>query len=154
MRKMFFSFKADVCQKVITDEKTYEHRKVFPNKPIEAYLYVSTPVKMITGIMHLNSKIDIESRKTLYADDADALKRIDEYLKRHKYAMEISDFQETNMMSLEKLREDILAFVVPQMYCFMEESPLLNYLHKNISPVGSKSVHDFSDIKGYQICKP
>lgn len=138
---------------MLTGGKIYEYRKVFPNEPIEAYLYVSTPVKAVTGIMHLNNRTDIESWKILYVDDADALKRIDEYLKHYKYAMEISDFQETNIISLEKLREDIHNFVVPQMYYFIDDSPLLNYLYKNISPVGSKIAHDFSDIKGCQICK-
>lgn len=77
MKKRLLSFKADVYQKVITGEKIYEHRKVFPNEPIEAHLYVSAPVKAITGIMHLNNKIDIESWKTLYVDDADALRCIE-----------------------------------------------------------------------------
>lgn len=57
------------------------------------------------------------------------------------------------MISLEKLREDIPNFVVLQMNYFIDDSSLLNYLHKNISPVGSKIVHDFSDIKGCQIFK-
>lgn len=50
MRKMLLSFKSDIYQKVISGEKIYEHHKVFLNEPIEAYLYVSTPVKAITGI--------------------------------------------------------------------------------------------------------
>ena len=37
MRTMLLSFKADVYQKVITGEKIYEHRKVFPDEPIKAY---------------------------------------------------------------------------------------------------------------------
>lgn len=58
MRKMLLSFKADVYKKVLSGEKTYEHRKVFLNEPIEAYLYVSAPVKAIVGIMHLDNRID------------------------------------------------------------------------------------------------
>lgn len=103
--------------------------------------------------MHLNNKVSIESWKDQYANDADVLMRIDEYFKQHKYAMEVTDFQETDMISLEKLREDIPGFVVPQMYYFIDDSPLYNYIQENIRPIGKKIVHDFSEIKGYQICK-
>lgn len=57
MRKMLLSFKADVYQKVVSGEKIYEHRKVFPDEPIEAYLYVSAPIKAIVIIYH----IDVET---------------------------------------------------------------------------------------------
>ena len=96
MRKMLLSFKADVFQRVLSGEKIYEHRRVFPDEPIEAYLYVSAPVKAIVGIMHLEHKTDIESWKEKYKYDEAALHRIDEYLKHHQYAMEIKDFQNTN----------------------------------------------------------
>lgn len=66
MRTMLLSFKADVYQKVITGEKIYEHRKVFPDEPIKAYLYVSTPVKAVVGIMHLNNRTAIEEWKEKY----------------------------------------------------------------------------------------
>lgn len=61
MRKILLSFKADVYQKVITGEKIYEHRKAFPNEPIEAYLYVSESVKTITGIMHFSNKMTLKA---------------------------------------------------------------------------------------------
>ena len=44
MRTMLLSFKADVYKRVITGEKIYEHRKVFPDEPVLAYLYVSDVV--------------------------------------------------------------------------------------------------------------
>lgn len=56
MRKMLLSFKADVYEKVLSGEKIFEHRKVFPNEPVKAYLYVSNPKKAITGIMYLENK--------------------------------------------------------------------------------------------------
>lgn len=153
MRKMLLSFKADVFQKVLSGEKIYEHRRVFPDEPIEAYLYVSAPVKAIVGIMHLEHKTDIESWKEKYKYDEAALYRIDEYLKHHQYAMEIKDFQNTNAISLYKLRDELSRFVVPQMYYFIDDSELLDYLQKNLIPVGDLIQHDFSDIKSNQICK-
>ena len=61
MRTMLLSFKADVFDRVVSGEKIYEHRKVFPDEHIEAYLYVSTPRKVITGIMHLSNRVEIKN---------------------------------------------------------------------------------------------
>lgn len=153
MRTMLLSFKADVYENVISGKKIYEHRKVFPNEPIKAYLYVSSPVKAITGIMHLNNKTAIEDWKEKYSYDKAAVKRITNYLQHHKYAMEITEFQNTNKIQLEQLRVDLPDFVVPQMYYFIDGTPLLTYLEKNIIPCGEKIIHDFSNIQSEQICK-
>lgn len=153
MRTMLLSFKADVYKKVITGEKIYEHRKVFPDEPIRAYLYVSTPIKAVVGIMHLKNKTAIEDWKEKYSYDEKAIERITNYLQHHKYAMEITEFQNTNKISLEQLRIDLPGFVVPQMYYFIDDTPLLNYLEQNIIPCGEKIVHDFSHITSDQICK-
>jgi predicted transcriptional regulator len=153
MRKMLLSFKADVYQKVVSGEKIYEHRKVFPDEPIEAYLYVSAPIKAIVGIMHLANKKDITDWKLEYAHDSEAVVRIDEYLKHHKYAMEILDFQNTNAIALSTLREDVPDFVVPQMYYFIDNTDLLRYLKKNLTPIGDKITHSFDSITSDQICK-
>lgn len=153
MRTILLSFKADVYQKVITGEKIYEHRKVFPDEPIKAYLYVSTPVKAVVGIMYLNNKTAIESWKEKYSYDKKAVRRIVNYLQHYKYAMEIVAFQNTNKIPLEQLRLDLPGFVVPQMYYFIDETPLLYYLEQNLIPCGEKIVHDFSDITSEQICK-
>lgn len=153
MRTILLSFKAEVFKKVLSGEKIYEHRKVFPDDDIEAYLYVSAPVKAIVGVMHLTNKTDINLWKEKYSYDNDALSRISEYLKNHRYAMEIKDFQNTNQISLYELREKLPRFIVPQMYYFIDDTELLDYLHKNLVPVGSLIQHDFSDIKSDQICK-
>ena len=153
MRTMLLSFKADVYKRVITGEKIYEHRKVFPDEPVLAYLYVSAPVKAIVGMMRLENKTSIENWKIKYSYDLDAVSRIDAYLEDYKYAMEITEFQETNSISLEKLREDLPGFVVPQMYYYIDDSKLLNYLEVNLKPIGEKIVHDFSNISSKLICK-
>lgn len=149
---MLLSFKSDVYKRVLSGEKIYEHRSVFPNELVEAYLYVSSPIKSIVGIMHLDNKIYIETWKEKYSYDLQAVKRIDEYLKHHKVAMEIIDFQNTNMISLEQLRKDVPGFVVPQMYYFIDGSPLHEYLKKNLVPEGKLIQHDFIDIPSNLIC--
>lgn len=153
MRTMLLSFKADVYQKVITGKKIYEHRKVFPDEPIKAYLYVSAPIKVVVGIMHLDNRIAIESWKEQYSYDEKAVERITKHLQHHRYAMEIVDFQDTNKIPLNQLRADLPGFVVPQMYYFIDDTPLLEYLEQNLVPCGEKIVHDFSNVTSEQICK-
>lgn len=153
MRTMLLSFKADVYKRVISGEKIYEHRKVFPDEPVLAFLYVSAPIKAIAGIMKLEHKTSIKDWKIKYSYDPIAVSRIDAYLEHHKYAMEITEFQETNSIPLKKLRNDLPGFVVPQMYYFIDNSELLDYLENNLKPIGKKIVHDFSNITSDLICQ-
>lgn len=53
MRKMLLSFKPEVYEKIKSGKKKFEHRRNFPDEPIMAYMYVSAPVKAITGIVYL-----------------------------------------------------------------------------------------------------
>lgn len=152
MRKMLLSFRADVFERVVNGTKIYEHRKVFPNEPVMAYLYVSKPIQAITGIMWLDNKTKISTWIKKYQDDPDAVTRITEYLKNHTYAMEIQRFQPTNSISLQQLRKDVANFVVPQMYYYIEETELLNYLEDNIVETGVAIEHDFSNITSSMIC--
>lgn len=59
MRKILLSLRTDVYLKVLSGEKIYEHRKVFPNEPVKAYIYVSAPMKSICGIMYLSNKTSL-----------------------------------------------------------------------------------------------
>ena len=49
MRKMLLSFKPEEYDKIRAGVKIFEHRRNFPNEPIMAYMYVSSPAKMIVG---------------------------------------------------------------------------------------------------------
>lgn len=153
MRTMLLSLKENVYKRVLSGEKIYEHRKVFPNEPVKAYLYVSSPMKAICGVMYLSNKTSLLEWKEKYKDDADCMKRIDEYLIHHKFAMEINKFENTNAIPLEKLRTDLTKFIVPQMYYFIENSELLDYLEKNLVPDGKVVTHTYENITSDMICK-
>lgn len=107
MRKMLLSLRADVYKRVLNGEKIYEHRKVFPDEPIKAYIYVSAPVKAICGIMYLSNKTLLLEWKEKYKDDIECVKRIESYLPKSKYGMEINKFENTNEIPLSRLREDL-----------------------------------------------
>lgn len=152
MRTMLLSLRSDVFDKVISGEKIYEHRKVFPDEPVKAYIYVSTPVKAIRGIMYLSNKTSLLEWREIYKEDKECISRIDGYLPKHKFGMEINKFEDTNAIPLNQLREDLDKFIVPQMYYFIEDSELLNYLEKKIITNGNVVTHEYEHITSDMIC--
>lgn len=57
---MLMSLRDDVYRKVLSGEKIYEHRKVFLDEPVKAYIYVSAPTKAICGIMYLSNRTSLK----------------------------------------------------------------------------------------------
>ena len=57
MKKLLLSFQPYWVEKIMNGEKIYEYRKRFCNEPVIAYMYVSTPVKAVTGIIHLGKSL-------------------------------------------------------------------------------------------------
>ena len=153
MRIMLLSLKEDVYRRVISGEKIFEHRKVFPDEPVKAYIYVSSPMKAICGIMYLSNKTSLLDWKKKYKDDFECVKRIDNYLVNYNYAMEINRFERTNAIDLSKLRLDLSKFVVPQMYYYIENTELHKYLEENLEVDGFVVTNDYENIKSDMICK-
>ena len=107
MRKMLLSFKPEVYEKIKSGKKKFEHRRNFPDEPIMAYMYVSAPVKAITGIVYLGKRHLLSDWREEFCDDKDAVARIDKYQESYRYAMEIDEFQETTEILLDDLRRDV-----------------------------------------------
>lgn len=63
MRTMLLSFKPRWYNKIMDGSKIFEYRRTFPNEEIMAYMYVSAPVKMIVGRIHLGKRININTWK-------------------------------------------------------------------------------------------
>ncbi|WP_302625874.1 hypothetical protein [uncultured Eubacterium sp.] len=152
MRTMLLSFKPEVFDRVVSGQKIFEHRSVFPNEDVIAYLYVSSPVQAIKGVMLLTNKVNLIDWKEQYKNDIEVIKRIDKYLKDYKCVMQISRFQNTTSISLDRLRKERDRFIVPQMYYYLDGTDLLKYIQDNIEYIGEPIEHDFSCISSEQIC--
>lgn len=152
MRTVLLSLKPEVFQNVLSGKKIYEHRKVFPDGPVTAYIYISRPIQALTGIMYLGNKKEIIEWKKTYKDDCAALERIDEYLKHHKVVMEIQKFQNTMSVSLDEIKKVFPKFIIPQMYYYLDDHPMLQYLEDNLIPIGEPIIHTFENITSDQIC--
>ena len=149
---MLLSFKPDVYDKIKAGVKIFEHRRNFPDEPIMAYMYVSAPVKAITGIVYLGKRHLLSDWKKAFKDDKDAVARIEQYEKSYRYAMEIMEFQETTNIPLDDLRRDVSGFVAPQMYVYLDGSGLLNYIDKHIEYKEKHITNTFECIKSEEIC--
>lgn len=149
---MLLSFKPEVYEKIKSGKKIFEYRKNFPNEPIMAYMYVSAPVKAVTGIVYLGKRHLLSDWKETFKDDKDAVVRIGQYGESYQYAMEIMEFQETTSVSLDDLRRDVQGFVAPQMYVYLDGTALLNYIEKHITYKEKNVTNTFECIKSEEIC--
>lgn len=153
MRTMLLSFKPNVYDRLVSGKKIYEHRRTFPNEPIKAYLYISRPIQAITGILYLDNRIALDSWKEKYSEDIEAVARIEKFMGKNKYAMEIKCFKETNYISLNRIKEKFPNFVIPQMYIYIDGTPLEEFLEKELVLTGNIIEHTFESISSDMICR-
>lgn len=111
-------------------------------------------MKMIVGKIHLGRKIDINTWKEEYKEDAQVCERVDDFRTRHTYAMPILSFQMTKEIDLETLRKFNPNFVCPQMYYYLENYPeLFEFIKKNATDIGKPQVNSFENIGKEEICR-
>ena len=154
MRTMLLSFKPEWYNRIKDGSKIYEYRRTFPDEEIIAYMYVSAPMKMIVGKIHLGKRININTWKEEYKNDAEVCHRIDDYLIRHTYAMPVLSFQMTKEIPLDILRNFDSEFVCPQMYYYLDNYPKLFEFIKNTAiDVGEKHINSFECVDKKEICR-
>lgn len=151
---MLLSFRPDVYEKIKSGVKIFEHRRNFPDEPIMAYMYVSSPVKAITGVVYLGKRHCLSDWLEYYKEDSNAVTRIKEYMEtyHYRYAMEIDRFQETLQISLDDLRKNVPGFVAPQMYIYLDGTELLEYIESNLKMTDLQVEHSFERIEACQVC--
>lgn len=79
---MLLSFRPDVYEKIKSGVKIFEHRRNFLDEPIMAYMYVSSPVKAITGVVYLGKRHCLSDWMEDYKEDGNAVTRIKEYIEK------------------------------------------------------------------------
>jgi predicted transcriptional regulator len=128
--------------------KRYEYRKRYVEQPSIAYIYCTSPVKAVKGIVVFDTPIigppelisDISEKET----GEGALTA--EYLKGKDkgYAIPVVSWQEIESISLDELRDQVSGFVPPQSYYRLDNKPeLLEYLESKrvvgLTPVPNSS---------------
>ena len=120
MRRILLSMQPFWFEKVLSGEKIYEYRNRFPNEEIEAYIYVSNPVKAIAGILYLGPRIEVKSWKDEYSQDRPVRERIESYIDRNKYAMPILAAQRIREIKVEEMKNTVSKFIIPESYYYLE----------------------------------
>lgn len=155
MKQILLSMRPFWKEKIMSGEKVYEYRSRFPEEEILAYLYVSTPVCGISGIIHLGKKIYLSDWKEKYKGNSATIKRIEEYESRkNKIAMPILSFQKTNVITRSELDEMLEKFIVPQSYYYLtKEMELTKLIESRIKCEGKIKYNDFTVESEEDICK-
>lgn len=113
MRTMLLSFKPEWYNRIKEGSKIFEYRRTFPDEEILAYMYVSNPMKMIVGKIHLGRKIDINTWKEEYKEDAQVCERIDDFLYIFSKIMWKTVFNNAKSIHFSKF-ESILCLNLPK----------------------------------------
>lgn len=146
MKTILLSFTPDWFLELEKGNMKIEYRKNFPSDDVIAYFYVSSPIKAISGIAHFSQRESLKSWLDKYASRSQEVKdRILEYMEDCRYAIPIKSFQATNYISLDTLKKDVPGFVVPRMYYYIDDTPLLEYLESNLTASKELFVHSFNE---------
>lgn len=154
MKTMLLSFKPEWFEKIKNGSKIFEYRRSFADEEVMAYMYVSAPMKMVVGKIHLGKRININTWKEEYKENTDVVERIDDFLTRHQYVMPIISFQMTEAIDLETLRNFKSKFVCPQMYYYLDNFPnLFEFIINHAKEIGKAQMNNFDNITTEQICR-
>lgn len=140
------SFWPSIYNKIVNQIKLVEYRRCFPKDCINAYMYISKPVKAICGIVYFGKKHNLLDWQERYISDVEISTRINDYIDNYRYGMEIIAFQKIQPITLNELRENIEGFVAPQSYLLLENNKnLAEYLEKNTVLIGDRKENDFTN---------
>lgn len=149
------SFWPSIHDKIASQIKLIEYRRVFPKDCTYAYMYISKPVKAICGIVYFTKKHSIYDWKDEYSHSKEILSRINHTLDNGaKYAMEIGAYQKIEPITLDELRENVEDFVAPQSYLLLENNiELSEFIQRKTVKIGKLIENNLSNIFPEHICK-
>ena len=147
------SFWPEIYDKIFDQIKLIEYRRTFPKDCTHAYMYISSPVKAICGIVYFGKIHSLSDWKTRYSNERDIMERIDNY-SSYRYGAEIIGIQKIKPITLANLRNNVPNFAAPQSYCLLENNKSLeSYIKKNTVLVGDKIKNNLKEIYPEHICK-
>lgn len=134
MRQMLLSMQPFWFEKVMSCEKIYEYRNRFPNEEIKAYIYVSSPVQAIAGILYLGKRIEVKEWKRQYYDDKETSERIEKYIDKNKYAIPVCSLQKIENITVNMMKDRVDKFIIPESYYYLDNYPEIRdaiYFYEN-----------------------
>lgn len=148
------SFWPSIYDKISNQIKLVEYRRNFPKECKYAYMYVSSPIKSVCGIIYFGNKHSLKDWENQYENNQEISNRIRHYSESYRFGMEISGFQKIIPITLTELRENVPDFVAPQSYFLFKNNPTLEkYILDHTIKVGPKITNNLESIFPEHICK-
>ncbi len=153
MRTILLSFDEKWYPVLRSGEKKFEHRKKFCDEEVRAFLYLGKPRQQIVAEIGLSRRELLSDWLTQYHDDIEVVARIQDFMKRNKYAMKVLWFKEIEPIGIIELQKRYPELKIPISFHFLDRKPdVLKWLDDNKKYTGYQIENDFSDIRNIDIC--
>jgi predicted transcriptional regulator len=128
--------------------KKYEYRKRFCNEQTIAYLYLSSPIQELIGIMELGKPIFLEEEIKSHDKFGEQYYRLNRCIEnKEKYAIPIISFSMLKEpISINKIKAIAPDFSVPQCYLNIENYPKLLTFIDNCEFYPKEFIHNHDKI--------
>lgn len=147
-RNIFLSFRPEYFRPILYGIKKYEYRKRFCKEPVIAYLYLSSPVQEVVGIIRFLKPFITEELLDDYNDDSIIRTRLLRCLdNKERFIIPIESLQLfENPIPIQELKNINPDFFIPQCYCNLEnQRKIFEYLQSR--PLMKKEfINDHSKI--------
>lgn len=150
------SFWPKIYDKIISQTKLIEYRRIFPKDCTMAYMYISKPVKAICAIIHFGKIHSLYDWQQEFIEYPEVQLRIKESLENenYRYGAEISTIQKIKPISLVELHKNIPNFVAPQSYLLLENNhELKKYIEEHTLYIEPPIKNNLVSIFPEHICK-
>ncbi|WP_091741199.1 hypothetical protein [Marininema mesophilum] len=125
---MLLSIRPQPFNDIKREIKRYEYRRKFVNEPVNAFLYVSSPIKSLCGYVEFGQPIvgSVEKISRIAENEVPGWgEGVVSYLAGldQGVAVPINFFKEIEPISLEELRRGYSWFTAPQLYLRLKNKP-------------------------------
>lgn len=153
MRTILLSFDEKWYPVLKSGEKIFEHRKKFCNEEVRAYLYLGKPRQQIVAEIGLAKRELLEDWLVQYKDDEEVVCRIQDFMKRNKFAMKVLWFKEIEPINMGDMQALFPELKIPISFHFLDKKPsVLKWIDENKKYTGYQIENSFSDISKNDIC--
>lgn len=130
-KNIFLSFRPEFFRPILYGIKKYEYRKRFCKEPTTAYLYLSSPVQEVVGVVEFLKPMISEELLSSYSKEDIVHTRIERSIRNGEhYIIPIRSLRlfETPI-SIKELKRINPRFFIPQCYCNLEnQEAIFEYL--------------------------
>ena len=117
-KEIFLSFKPEFFRPILYGMKKYEYRKRFCKEETRAFLYLTSPVREVVGIIEFGAPVDIEGIMDTFSKKADVYRRLEAcMISGEKLAIPIISLRLCKKpIHISKIKSIDPSFTVPRSY--------------------------------------